>query len=86
MSKGSDIFNMDYDGKNDILNIYLGKADDTYCDGFEEGIFLMREIETNEIAGVTIMDFKKKMAAGKVSVSKLPFVIDPIVLNRIFTS
>lgn len=50
-----------YDKKNDILYISFGEAKPAYGDEIQEGIILRKDFVSDEIIGITILDFLKKL-------------------------
>ena len=51
------MFAIDHDKDNDVLYIGIGDRSNSYGDEEEEGIILLRDIDTEELTGVTILDF-----------------------------
>ena len=43
----------DYDAKYDVLYVALGDRDNSYGDDSEAGIIYLRDIDTDELTGVT---------------------------------
>lgn len=66
-----------YDGKFDVLYIALGDRSNSYGDDSERGLVYLRDIDTDELTGVTIMNFWRKYAAN--ALPKLPFKIDGVL-------
>lgn len=56
---------INYDNQNDILYISIGEPVPSLCEEKEEGILIRRDIETGEITGVTILDYKEKVKSNK---------------------
>lgn len=52
---------INYDAKNDILYVSMGKPVPSICEEKEEGILIRRDIETGKITGVTILDYKYRI-------------------------
>ena len=61
-----------YDNKNDILYISIGTSRPSYCDELEEGIVIRKDFNTNEITGVTILDFIKRLDSNDTNLDNLP--------------
>lgn len=61
-----------YDSEADVLYISFGEPRPSYSEDFEEGIYLRYDMETDELTGVTILDFAKR----KHDIEKMPFPID----------
>lgn len=51
---------IDYDKKFDVLYISLGDKDNSYGDDSKDDFIIMRDIDTNEITGITIFNFLEK--------------------------
>ena len=51
---------LDYDKKNDILYIKIGDTFTSYGDEVQNGVVVLRSYESDNTAGITIFDFKKK--------------------------
>lgn len=51
-----------YDEEGDFLEVSFGKpANEGTTEETEQGIFITRDIETNKITDIGIMDFKKRV-------------------------
>jgi uncharacterized protein YuzE len=57
MKKKTDIH---YDSKNDVMYISFGEPTPSYSDELADGIYLRYDMITDEISGITIMDFSKR--------------------------
>jgi len=68
--------NIDYDSLNDILYISLGLPRPSYCVAQVDDVFVMKDVETNEYSGITIMDFKERLNDGSINTLKLPLDLD----------
>lgn len=53
-------YEVHYDEEADLLEIYLGEPTKCLAEEIEPGIFIRRDINTNEIKSVEIFDFKKR--------------------------
>lgn len=65
---------INYDKKNDILYVSIGEPIASISEEISDGIYLRRSIETDEISGVTILDYKYKID-NKINID-LPKEID----------
>ena len=52
--------NIDYDKTNDVLYVSFGPPREAICVDTGDGNLVRLDMKTNEIAGVTILDFKEK--------------------------
>jgi len=70
------MLNLHYDKNNDIL--YLGFADKStsYGDEVADGYVLMKDYVTENITGVTILDFMAKYKTNSIPSHPLPIDID----------
>lgn len=66
--------NINYDKKNDILYISIGEPVPSISEEQEEGIVIRRNMITNAISGVTILDYKERINRNEKI--KLPNCID----------
>lgn len=53
----------DYDKKHDILYISVGDPRPSYSDEILPGVFLRRDLDTDEISGVTILKFCEQLSS-----------------------
>lgn len=60
----------DYDRRFDTLYIALGDKSNSYGDDSLDGAILMRDMETEDITGITILSFLKKYRSHLIP--KLP--------------
>lgn len=60
----------DYDSRHDTLYVAFAPKNNSYGDDSQAGIILMRDIETDDITGFTILSFLKKWKSQ--SLPKLP--------------
>ncbi|WP_303997172.1 DUF2283 domain-containing protein [Megamonas hypermegale] len=49
-----------YDERHDILHVFLGSPIDAFADEEFPGIYVSRNDDTNDIVGLTIIDYTKK--------------------------
>lgn len=80
MSKG--IVNVDYDSEADVLYLCIKPKLPSYAEEDEEGIMVRKSIETDEITGITILDFKEKYINRTLDKIALPIFIDFEALAR----
>ena len=64
LQKNSIVF--DYDKKFDVLYIALGDRSNSYGDDSEGNVIYLKDIDTDELTGITIMNFKKKYIENKL--------------------
>lgn len=48
-----------YDKKFDVLYFCIDENDNSYGDEIDDSIVFMKDIETNNITGITVMDYLK---------------------------
>ena len=49
-----------YDKRHDILHVFLGSPINAFADEEFPGIYVSRNDDTNDIVGLTIIDYTKK--------------------------
>ena len=64
LQKNSIVF--DYDKKFDVLYIALGDRSNSYGDDSYGNVIYLKDIDTDELTGITIMNFKKKYIENKL--------------------
>ena len=52
--------NIYYDERHDILHVFLGSPINAFADEEFPGIYVSRNDDTNDIVGLTIIDYTKK--------------------------
>ncbi len=52
--------NIDYDKTNDVLYVSFGPPRKAICVDVRDGNLVRLDMKTNEIVGVTILDFRRK--------------------------
>lgn len=57
--------NINYDAQNDVLYISFGEPRPSYSDTYEDGIYIRYDMDTDELTGITILDFTKRAAELK---------------------
>lgn len=62
---------IDFDAKNDVLYIVLTPSHLSYGED-RDGVVIMRDVDTDEITGLTIFDFKRKYNNNSLSDELLP--------------
>ncbi|MEW6275566.1 MAG: DUF2283 domain-containing protein [Bacillota bacterium] len=73
-----------YDRENDILYISFGPPRPSYCTTQEDDVFIMKDIETDEYSGITIMDFQERLKDGSILNFRWPFDLDFAALKAAF--
>lgn len=58
MKSSLDIY---YDEEGDFLEIFIGEPTKATAEEIEEGIFIRRDNQTNEIKSIGILNFKKRV-------------------------
>lgn len=58
----------DYDQKFDVLYIALGDRRNSYGDDSDGKVIYLKDIDTDELTGITIMNFKKKVFSNSLPV------------------
>lgn len=67
----------DYDAKYDVLYVALGDRNNSYGDDSEKGIVYLKDIDTDELTGVTVMDFMKRYYSH--TLPRLPFPVGALM-------
>lgn len=49
-----------YNPNSDTLNLYIGRASSFYSDEAINGVFIIRDEDTDDVIGVEIMDFSRR--------------------------
>lgn len=70
------MLNLNYDKKFDVLYISIGDPKQSYGEENTPGLVILKDIITNEITGVTIFDFKKRLNENTLKDLDLPIKID----------
>ena len=73
---------INYDTKNDILYISLGEPVPSISEEKEEGILIRRDIETGEITGVTILDYKDRLKNNEKIEMPLEINLDKVNIEK----
>ncbi|MDR2166994.1 MAG: DUF2283 domain-containing protein [Clostridiales bacterium] len=66
----------DYDKRSDVLYVSIGKPRPSYCEDLADGTMLRYDMETDELTGITILDFAQKQRNDQLSAIDLPIAID----------
>ncbi|OGO90296.1 MAG: hypothetical protein A2Y17_12045 [Clostridiales bacterium GWF2_38_85] len=69
---------IDFDSRNDVLYIGFGNRRRSYDDEDDNGIITLKNMDSDIITGVTILDFKKKLLNKSLYnlLKNFPFDID----------
>ncbi len=51
---------VNYDSENDVLYLGFGDRNNSYGDEILPGVIVLRDMDTEEITGLTILDFEQK--------------------------
>lgn len=65
-----------YDKTNDVLYISFGPPRPSFCAAENDDVFIMKDIQTGEYSGVTILDFSERLNDGSLYSISLPFEFD----------
>lgn len=65
---------VNHDQKNDVLYIGLGDRSNSYGDEIFSGIIALFDMDTEELTGITILDFQEKYKSHQLN--KLPIPIN----------
>ena len=63
---------LDYDEKFDILEVHLGEPSEAVGEEIAEDVFVHYDIETSQIVGLTLFNFRKRFAQAKKEPMILP--------------
>ena len=64
------------DRKNDILYLCIYDCSNSYGDESDEGVIVLRDMDTDQITGITIMDFLQHYRKRDLNKLSLPVNID----------
>ena len=56
----------DYDNKFDVLYIAIGDRSNSYGDDSDGNVIYLKDIDTDELTGITILNFKKKYLENRL--------------------
>lgn len=65
-----------YDKENDILYVHFGEPRPSYCASSFDDVFIMKDIETGEYSGITILDFAERVREKSLEALPFPFEVD----------
>ena len=65
---------VNHDQKNDVLYIGLEDRNNSYGDEISPGIIALFDMDTEELTGITILDFQEKYKSHQLN--KLPIPIN----------
>ena len=65
-----------YDKENDILYISINRLKPSYSKEDIPGIITRRDIETDELTGITILDFCTRLKDNSLQALELPIKVD----------
>ena len=68
-----------YDEQHDVLYIYYKGRKHSYGKEHPEGIITFKTINSDELSGYLIYDFKKRSAAGELDISSLDYLFRIVV-------
>ena len=63
---------LDYDEKVDILEVHLGEPCEAVGEEISEDVFVHYDLETSQIVGLTLFNFRKRFAQEKKAPMILP--------------
>jgi uncharacterized protein YuzE len=66
-------FKLKYDATADVLYCSLGEPRDAISEETEEGVVVRKDPETDQIVGMTVIDFAKRFAERPDSSLSFPF-------------
>ena len=66
-----------YDERHDVLHIFLGSQQNAFADEEAPGVYVNRDEDSDEIVGLTILDYSKKRPAVKEKYPKVNFPLMP---------
>lgn len=65
-----------YDKENDILYIFFDSPKPSYTEEDIPGIIIRRDFETDELTGITILDFCRRLNDNTLKQIDLPIKVD----------
>lgn len=68
-----------YDEKEDILYVCKKGASYSYANEEPKGLVTFRSMETDEVTGIIVYDFLKKLTSNDIDISALPFDVHDFV-------
>lgn len=70
------MINLNYDNKFDVLYLSFGMPKNSYGEDSIPYVVTLRDMDTDEITGYTIMEYKKLLNSGKLFNLELPISVD----------
>ncbi|HBY21054.1 MAG: hypothetical protein A2Y24_03435 [Clostridiales bacterium GWE2_32_10] len=70
------MLNYNFDKNDDILYVTIGYPIPSYGEEDIEGIILRKSMQTHELAGITILDFRDRLKNHKEDLSSLPITLN----------
>ena len=67
---------LNYDKKNDILYLSIGDPKPSYGEEDVPGIVIRRDMASNDITGITIFDFMKRITEKTIDSMDIPIQVD----------
>ena len=80
MSRQKDEFTIEYNDAYDVLYIKIKNSYDTYVEERHKGILINHDYKTDEITGLEIWDFKRRIE--KKEKMETPFPVDLEVIFK----
>lgn len=71
MKKQNNTYEIYYDKEADFLEVFFGKKTKCYADEIEQGIFIRKDENTDEIKSIGILGFKKRAGILKKILNKI---------------
>lgn len=56
---------VDYDHKYDVLYCRIDDTSNSYGDEIDSNIILLKDMDTEEITGITVLDFKRNFCSNE---------------------
>ena len=70
MTEENNTYEIYYDKEADFLEVFIGEPTKSTAEEVEEGIFIRKDNETNEIRSIGILSFKKRVQILKKILSR----------------
>ena len=55
--------NSKYDERHDVLHVFLGNSNNAFMDEEFPGVYINRDDSTDDVVGLTLMDFRKRRSS-----------------------
>lgn len=62
-----------YDEKEDVMYVCKKGASYSYANEDDNGFVTFRSMETDDVTGIIVYDFLKKLTSNEIDISALPF-------------